>query len=248
MDNHAYMAADEKIEDLGFAGLKILQKVNGFRFGTDSVLLADFASKNARGKLLDLCSGTAIVPLLLSQEKNVLHISALEIQENVAEMAKRSVLMNGLEDKISVTAGDLKRADEYYTKQSFDAVTCNPPYMKVGGAIKNELDEKTISRHEVMCTLEDVVKTSVDMLKANGRLYMVHKPTRLAEIIAVMCRYKAEPKRMRLVYASKGKEPSIVLIEAMKSAKPEIRIEPPFYIFNEQGEYSEEMKKIYRVL
>lgn len=241
------MHDDEQMDDLLVGNLKILQKKNGFRFGTDAVLLSDFAGRNIKGNVLDLCSGTAIVPLLLSVRKNISKISALEIQTDIADMAKRSVSMNGLEDKIEVVCGDLKNADGIFEKKCFDAVTCNPPYMKAGGAVTNMSDTKIISRHEVLCTLEDVIAVSRKMLKNHGRLFMVHKPNRLGEIIHTMCNNHIEPKRMRLVYAGKGKEPSLVLIEGLLGGNPEMRIAPPLYIFNENNEYTDELKEIYHM-
>lgn len=235
--------SDETLEDLG-GGLKILQKKNGFKFGTDAVLLADFA-KGARGSVLDLCSGTAIVPLLLSVNTHISEISALEIQPDIADMAARSVGLNLLENKIRVTCGDLKRVSEIYPKRSFDAVTCNPPYMKHGGGIQNEYSGKTIARHEVCCTLEDVIVACRDMLKSRGRMFMVHKPNRLAEIIYTMSKHKIEPKRMRLVYASRTGGATLVLIEGMSDGGVEMSVEPPLYIYDEQGGMSAELKRIY---
>lgn len=242
-----YMHDDEQTDDLLVKNLKILQKKNGFRYGTDAVLLSDFAGRNIKGSVLDLCSGTAIVPLLLSVRENISKISALEIQPDIADMAKRSVMLNKLEHKIDMVCGDLKNADSIFAKKSFDAVTCNPPYMKVGGAVTNSSDTKIISRHEVCCTLDDVIAVSRKMLKNQGRLFMVHKPNRLAEIIHTMCIHHIEPKHMRLVYAHKGKEPSLVLIEGLSGGKSEMRIDPPLYIFGENGKYSEELKKIYHM-
>lgn len=240
--------ANEQFDWIEENSLGIIQKRNGFRYGTDAVMLADFAGKNVSGKVMDLCSGTAIVPLLLSRYKRVGDISALEIQQDIADMANRSVLGNSLEDKIDVICGDLKNIRNDFSPKSFDCVTCNPPYMKLGNAIINETDTKTISRHEVCCNLDDVISAGKYLLKDFGRLYMVHKPNRTAEIIHTLCNYKLEPKRMRFVHSKLGKEPSLVLIEAMAYGGAEIRIEPPLFIYNDDGTYTDALKSIYKIL
>lgn len=244
MSNTFDIKDDEQLDILQ-GSLSILQKKDGFRYGTDAILLADFAKKTAQGRLMDLCSGTAIVPLLLSRYKKITEMSAIEIQPEIADMAMRSIKGNILEDKIRLICDDLKNVKELYKQKSFDCVTCNPPYMKVGTAVVNETDTKVISRHEVCCSLEDVITNSRYLLKDFGRLYLVHKPNRLAEIIHTMCRYKIEPKRMRLVHSRTGKEPSLVLIEGLVTGGSEMRIEPPLYLYNDDGTFTDEVNKIY---
>ncbi|MBE7039879.1 MAG: methyltransferase domain-containing protein [Ruminococcaceae bacterium] len=211
----------ETLEDLG-GGYKILQKENGFKFGTDAVLLADFANIKPNDTIMDLCTGTGIIPLLLHQKIKPKHISALEIQEEIADMAKRTIELNALNRDISIMCGDLKNIKMLCSANSYTAVTCNPPYMINMTGKKNSNDSKTISRHEVMCTLEDVISCSSYLLGSGGRLFMVHRPERLVDIFYLMRKYKLEPKRLNL---TGGKdEPALVLIEAQKDRKPGLKI------------------------
>ncbi len=226
-------------------GLFIIQKENGFKFGVDAVLLADFA-KDARSKsTLDLCTGTGIVPLLLSAKTNTKDIHGLEIQPDIAEMAKRSVIYNKLSERVHIVQGDLKNAAEIYGRGSFDKITCNPPYMKCGTGIKNDTDTKSVSRHEVMCTLDDVLRISAQLLISKGRFFMIHRPSRLADIMCGMRKYKLEPKRLRFVHPSPSKAPNLVLIEGMKDGGEELKLLPPLYVYGEDGNYSAEIDEIY---
>lgn len=235
---------NECLDDLQ-NGLFIIQKKSGFKFGVDAVLLSDFA-KNARSKAtLDLCTGTGIVPLLLSAKTATAKLYALEIQEEIALMAQRSVKLNKLEDRIKIDCGDLKNAVSLYGKGSFDKITCNPPYMKCGRGQQNDADTKSISRHEVMCTLDDVIKVSSELLIPKGRLFMIHRPNRLADIMCAMRKYKIEPKRMRFVHPSQSKTPNMVLIEGMRDGGDELKLMPPLYVYNDDGTYSDEINLIY---
>ena len=233
----------ETLEDLQ-NGYYIIQKNNGFRFGIDAVLLSDFA-KSATGKVIDLCTGTGIIPLLLSAKSKAEHIDAVEIQEEIAEMAKRSVAYNLLENKIDIKCADLKDAEKIYGKSVYDVVTVNPPYMRTGSGLLNETDGKTISRHEIKCTLEDVIKTSQALLKPHGKLFMVHRPSRLADIFSLMRKYKLEPKIMRLIAPQEGKEPNMVLICGIKSAKSDLKIIPTLFVYDNEGRYTKEIDEIY---
>jgi tRNA1(Val) A37 N6-methylase TrmN6 len=234
----------ETIDDLQIGGLKIIQRVQGFRFGIDSVLLSHFVCLGKNDKVLDLGTGTGIIPLLLSPRINEGHISALEILPDMAETASRSVRMNGLEDRVDVLCGDLKECISYYKPGTFDVVVTNPPYMNVGGGIVNPGDSKAIARHEIKCTLEDVVRAAALMLKHLGRFYMVHKPERMADIICVMRDYRLEPKKLRFVHSGEGKKASMVLVNGLKGGNPQVDILPPLYIYRD-GEYSEEIRGIY---
>lgn len=235
----------ETVDDLQCGGYKIIQDTNGFKFGTDAVLLADFA-KDAKGEcLLDLCTGNGIVPILLAAKTNLKEIHGIEIRERSAELAVRSVKLNRLEERIKITNGDLKEYAEYFEKRSFDAVTCNPPYMKSNSAIVNTNDAKTIARHEICCTLEDIISAASQLLKVGGKFYMVHRPTRLAEVIFCMKKYKIEPKKLRLVYPDLLSEPVLFLIEGLIFGKEETRIMPPLFLKGTDGAESEELKKIY---
>lgn len=237
------MEINETLDDLQ-NGYYIIQKNDGFRFGIDAVLLSDFA-KSAVGRVMDLCTGTGIIPLLLSRKSKATHIDALEIQPQMADMAQRSVKYNALENKISVKCADLKSATELYSKSVYDAVTVNPPYMRTGSGLVNSTDAKTISRHEIKCTLEDVIRVSSELLKPHGKLFMVHRPSRLAEIFSLMSRYKVEPKEMRLVAPTYGKEPNLVLVCGIKSAKSDLKIMPTLFVYDKDGGYTKEIDEIY---
>lgn len=235
---------DECLDDLQ-NGLFIIQKQNGFKFGIDAVLLADFA-KNARSSAtLDLCTGTGIVPILLSKKTDTQQIFGLEIQEDIAEMAQRSVQYNNLNERVYITGGDLNNAPCIYGRGKFDKITCNPPYMKCGAGLQNDTDTKSVSRHEIMCTLDDVLRVSRELLISKGRFFMVHRASRLADILCTMRKYRIEPKQLRLVHPSPEKAPNLVLVEGMKDGGEELKILPPLYVYDSDGNYSEEINKIY---
>lgn len=223
----------------------LIQKRDGFKFGIDAVLLSDFA-KNARSqRTLDLCTGTGIIPTLMSAKTNTPHFDALEIQSEICDMAKRSVIYNKLEDRVHITQGDLKDAVSIYGKACFDKITVNPPYMKCGTGVVNDTDTKTVSRHEVKCTLEDVISVSSQLLKPMGRLYMVHRAVRLADIMYLMRKYKIEPKLLKMVHPSPYKAANLLLVEGMRGAAADLKIAEPLYVYDENGVYSAEIDKIY---
>lgn len=235
---------DECLDDLQ-NGLFIIQKQNGFKFGIDAVLLSDFAKDTRSKNTLDLCTGTGIVPLLLSVKTDTPRICGLEIQEEIAQMAKRSVEYNKIGKRVEIVEGDLKNAVEIYGRCSFDKITCNPPYMKKGTAVRNEIDTKSISRHEVMCTLDDIMRVSRELLVSKGRLFMIHRPSRLADILCAMRKYRIEPKRIRFIHPEVNKAPNLVLVEGMKDGGEELKFLPPLYVYNEDGTYTEEIDIIY---
>lgn len=235
---------DECLDDLQ-NGLFIIQKQNGFKFGIDAVLLSDFAKDTRSKNTLDLCTGTGIVPLLLSVKTDTPRICGLEIQEEIAQMAKRSVEYNKIGKRVEIVEGDLKNAMEIYGRCSFDKITCNPPYMKKGTAVRNEIDTKSISRHEVMCTLDDIMRVSRELLVSKGRLFMIHRPSRLADILCAMRKYRIEPKRIRFIHPEVNKAPNLVLVEGMKDGGEELKFLPPLYVYNEDGTYTEEIDIIY---
>ena len=239
------LSDNEQLDDLQLNDLFIIQKKDGFRFGVDAVLLSDFAKNTASKRTLDLCTGTGIIPILMSAKTKTPEFCALEIQHDIADMAKRSVEYNKLTERIKITEGDLKDAVNIYGRASFDKITCNPPYMKTNSAVKNDADTLAVSRHEVLCTLEDVIKVSSQLLKPKGRLYMVHRPSRLADIMCLMRKYKIEPKLLRLVASRPGKEPNLLLIEGMYQGGEELKLLNQLYIFDENGDFSEEINKIY---
>lgn len=237
----------EEVQEVLQNGYKIIQGKKNFKFGIDAFLLAWFAKEGIRNgqSAVDLCTGTGIVPLLLASSSRAAHISGVEIQEKSAQMAKRSVELNNLSEKIEIIPGDVKKISEIFKKHSVEAVTCNPPYMICGHGKHNPADEKAVSRFEVLCSLEDVVSAADYLLKTSGVFYMVHRPFRLAEIFASFQRHKIEPKRMCLVYPCAGKEPNIVLIEGRKNANSRIRIEKPLVVYNSSNEYTDEIREIY---
>lgn len=236
---------NETIEDLQIGNLKIIQKRDGFRFGIDAVLLSDFAKDVRADDVLDLCTGGGIVPILLSHKSSAKNIYGIEIQQSYFEMAMRSVSLNGLSDRIFLENADLKNAAAIYGKRRFDLVTCNPPYMPQKSGVKNELDEKIIARHEIMCTLEDVISVSSQLLKQQGRLMLVHKPSRLVDIMCLMRKYDIEPKRIRFIHKKIGTEPSLVLADGAYKGGKELRVMPPVYLYNEDGSETDEVKRIY---
>lgn len=236
---------DETIEDLQLQGLRLIQKKSGFRFGIDAVLLSDFAKDIPSRKTLDLCTGSGIVPILLSAKSNVPKIFGLEIQEKVFDMAVRSVQLNGLENKIFLSCGDVKNAHEIYGKRQFDVITCNPPYMPKGCGIQNPDSEKIIARHEVLCNLEDIIEVSSKLLTDKGHLLLVHKPARLADIICLMRKNDIEPKRIRLIHKSQNSEPSLILVDGSFKGGKELRILPPLYLYNEDGSETLELREVY---
>ncbi len=235
---------DECLDDLQ-NGLFIIQKQNGFKFGIDAVLLSDFAKGTRSKNTLDLCTGTGIVPLLLSVKTDTPRICGLEIQSEIAQMAKRSVEYNKIGKRVEIVEGDLKNAVEIYGRCSFDKITCNPPYMKKGTAVRNEIDTKSISRHEVMCTLDDIMRVSRELLVSKGRFFMIHRPSRLADILCAMRKYRVEPKRIRFIHPEVNKAPNLVLVEGMKDGGEELKFLPPLYVYNEDGTYTEEIDIIY---
>ena len=236
---------NERVDDLQRNGLKIIQKTDGFCFGMDAVLLSGFAHVKRGEKVLDMGTGTGIIPLLLSAKTQGDHFTALEIQKEIAEMAARSVAMNHLEEKIEIVNGDIKEASRIFGGASFDVVTTNPPYMNDAHGLKNPTEVKAISRHEVLCTLEDVVREGAKVLKSGGRMYMVHRPHRLIEIISAMKQYKMEPKRMCMVHPFKDKEANMVLIEAVKGGGSWLKMEAPIIVYKEPGVYTDEIYRIY---
>lgn len=236
----------ERIDDLEYKGLKIIQKEDGFCFGIDAVLLSDFAKEiRSNSEVLDLGTGTGILSILLSAKTNLKKIYGIEIQKEVADMAKRSVELNQLEEKIEIINKSIKELNETFEKNSFDAIVTNPPYKKINTGKANEKENKYIARHEVTANLEDFIKISFDLLKDKGSFYMVHRPERLAEMIYLLKKYKLEPKKIRFVHSNTEQAPKLVLIKAVKNAKEFLTVENPLFIYDKQGIYTKEILKIY---
>lgn len=241
----AELKAGERIDELQRNGYQIIQNENGFCFGMDAVLLSGFARVKKGETVLDLGTGTGIIPILLEAKTEGEHFTGLEIQETSADMAYRSVCLNDLNEKVSIVRGDIKEASELFGKASFDVVTSNPPYMTGQHGLVNPDMPKAIARHEILCTLDDVIGQASALLKENGRFYMVHRPFRLAEIMVTMSRYRLEPKRMKLVYPFVDKEPNMVLMEGLKGGRPRITVEKPLIVYEKPGVYTSEIYDIY---
>ena len=235
----------ERVDDLHRNGYVIIQDPKRFCFGIDAVILSGFAEVKKGENVMDLCTGTGIIPILLEAKTEGSHFTGLEIQEESVEMAKRSVRLNGLEDKVTIDFGDVKNTEALYRASSFDVVTVNPPYMNEGGGLKNGYSPKTIARHEVLCSLEDVVDADARLLVPQGRLYMVHRPHRLTDIMVTLRNHRLEPKRLRFVHSYADREPVMVLVEAVSNGKPMVKVMPPLIIYKEDGEYTGEIMKIY---
>ena len=235
----------ERLDDLQRNGFQIIQNPGRFCFGMDAVLLTGFARAKEGDKVLDLGTGTGIIPILMAAKTKADHFTALEIQEESADMARRSVGLNGLESRIDIVQGDLKEADSFLKAASFDVVTCNPPYMIGQHGIANPEEPKAIARHEVCCTLEDVVRVTAKLLRPGGNFFMVHRPFRLAEILTLLTKYKLEPKRMQLVHPYIDREPNMVLIEANRGGKSRMKVEPPLVIYESPGVYTETIRQEY---
>lgn len=236
---------NERIDDLERNGYRIIQDPERFCFGMDAVLLSGFARVKDGASVLDLGTGTGIIPLLLEAKTGAAHITGLEIQPDSADMARRSVALNGLETKIDIVTGDIKEAGSLFDAASFDVITCNPPYMIGKHGIANPQDAKAIARHEILCTLEDVISQTAKLLKPGGNFYLVHRPFRLAEIMVLLSKYKLEPKRMQLVYPYVDKEPNMVLLEANRGGRPRMTVEKPLIVYQKPGVYMPEIYDIY---
>lgn len=236
---------DERIDDLERNGYRIIQNKKGFCFGIDAVLLSGFMKVKSSDRVMDLGTGTGILPLLIRAKYGARDITGLELQEDSADMAARSVALNKLEEDIKIVCGDIREADRMFEKCSFDVVCSNPPYMKNNGGIENPDERKAIARHEIKCSFEDVAYQAAALLKNNGKFFLVHRPEQLARIMEVLRSNALEPKRMRLVHSYADDKAVLVLIEASKGGNTFMKVENPLIIYKEKNVYSDEIKEIY---
>lgn len=245
MNENDFLRPGERLDDLQIGNCKLIQNPQSFCFGIDAVLLADFARVKENETVLDLGTGNGIVPVLMDAKAKGRSFTALEIQAENVDMARRSVVLNGQQERIKIIEGDIKEATKQFGLASFHVITTNPPYMTNQHGLQNADLPKAIARHEILCSLEDVIRESAGLLKENGRFYMVHRPFRLAEIFVLMTKYHIEPKRMRLVCPYVDKEPNMVLIEGLKGGKPRITVEAPLIVYKAPNVYHEEISRIY---
>lgn len=236
---------DESIDDLQLNGLQLIQKEQGFRFGVDAVLLSHFANVKKKHRVIDLCTGTGIVSFLVYGKYKPQEVIGLEIQDDMVEMANRSSKLNDTSDIVKFVQGDLKDKALLDSLGRFDVVTVNPPYKLNNAGILNPNDKLAIARHEIMCNLEDVIVSARRLLKDSGRMFIVHRPERLADIFGLMRKYKIEPKRVRLVQPNTKKAPNIVLVEGQRDGGAFLKWEETLYVYDDNGNYSEEINRIY---
>jgi tRNA1(Val) A37 N6-methylase TrmN6 len=236
---------DERLDYLLNEDMRIIQSPSVFAFSLDAVLLAKFAYMPIqKGQIVDLCTGNGVIPLLLSKRTKG-KIIGVEIQERLYDMAKRSVQYNELEEQVEIIHGDIKDMPQQLGYSKYDVVTCNPPYFPTVSADEmNKNRHLAIARHEIYCTLEDVIKVSSQLLKQGGKAAFVHRPGRLLDIVTLMRQYRLEPKRLRFVYPKMGKEANTILIEGIKDGSPDLKILPPLIVYNDYNEYTDEVKQI----
>ena len=226
----------ERLDDLQLNGLELIQDPNKFCFGVDAVFLSDFVRVQPGETVLDMGTGNGIIPVLLSAKTQGKKFTGLEIQPDTAEMARRSVRLNHLEERIEIVTGDIKEAAEIFKPAFFDVITTTPPYMPAEHGLRNPDSARAIARHEVMCSLDDILRESMRLLQDKGRFYMIHRPFRLTEIMIKMNQYKIEPKRIQFIYPYIEKEPAMVLIEGVRGARSRVTVEPPIIIYDRPAE------------
>lgn len=244
-EKKSLLKPNERIDDLQRSHLEIIQNPGRFSFGMDAVLLSGFAGAAEGDRVLDLGTGTGILPLLMSAKTGAAHFTGLELQPESADMARRSVALNGLENKIDIVTGDIREADALFAAASFDVVTSNPPYMTSQHGLRNPNDAMAIARHEVCCRLEDVAAAAQKLVRPGGHFYLVHRPFRLAELMVTLCACRLEPKRMRLVYPFADREPNMVLLDCVRGGRPRITVEKPLIVYETPGQYTREILDLY---
>lgn len=236
---------NEVIDDLQCKGMKILRNPKWFSYGMDAVLLSNYCKFKKNSTVLDIGTGTGIIPILINAKNNLKKVYAFEVQEQVADMAMRSMILNDISDKIEVINDDINNYNKYFENSSFDTIVSNPPYKINNTGLKNDIDQKTISRHEILCTLGDVVRVSSKLLKQHGNLYLVHRPDRLVDIFCTLRKFNIEPKQIRFVHSHVGDKPNLILIKACKCGGKELLYDKPLYIYNDDNTYTDELLEIY---
>lgn len=236
---------DERLDDLLAEGMKIIQSPSVFAFSLDAVLLAKFVYVPIqKGNIIDLCSGNGVIPLFLSKRTKGT-ITGIEIQERLYDMAERSIEFNNLNDRLKIVHGDIKNIAETLGSGKFDVVTCNPPYFPTPSSEEiNENEHLAIARHEILCTLDDCIKSASQLVRTGGKVAFVHRPNRLLDIVTIMRNYNLEPKRLQFVYPKQGKEANTILIEAAKNGKPDLKILNPLFVYDENNNYTKEIEAI----
>lgn len=247
MEMDKLLKQGEVIDTLHLKDYRIIQKQSGFKFGIDAVLLSYFSQVNEGERHLDLGTGTGVIPILLQAQTAGEHFTGLEIQSDFAEMASRSVRLNQIQDQVDMVQGDIRQASQIFGKSSFEVVTSNPPYVGVGKGMVNVDSPKYIAKHEVLCNLDQLSMAASELLKPRGRFYLVHRPTRLGEIIRSLSKYQLEPKRLRCVQAYRDSNANLVLIEAVKGGRPEVTVESALVVYEQKQVYTEQMKRIYGI-
>ena len=245
VNKNSLLHENERLDDLQINGLEIIQHPGKFCFGIDAVLLSAFAEVRKKETVIDLCTGTGILPLLLSAKTPAEHIDALELQPESADMAARSIQWNQLEERINIYEGDVCTASSQLGRGKYHVVTVNPPYMNDRHGLTNPDLPLAIARHEIRCSLEDIIRESSRLLRPKGRFYMVHRPFRLADIMVLMRQYRLEPKKLRLVHPFADREPNMILIEGIRDGKPMVKVQPPLIVYDAPGQYTEEVKAMY---
>lgn len=245
MKNKDLLQDGERLDDLHYKGLELIQNKKEFCFGIDAVILTGFTKVKENERVLDLCTGTGVIPLLLSAKTKGETFWGCEVQDTMVDMAKRSVAYNALESHVQIVHRDLKTLEKEHTDGKFHVVTCNPPYMNTGGGLVNPYAGKAIARHEILCTLDDVVAAAARMLLPNGRFYMIHRPQRLVEIFEVCRKYQLEPKTLRMVHPFATEEATMVLLECISHRNPLLKVLPPLVIYESQNQYTNELNEIH---
>ncbi|HEC2170468.1 TPA: tRNA1(Val) (adenine(37)-N6)-methyltransferase [Staphylococcus delphini] len=234
----------ERLDYLIREDLRIIQNDAVFSFSTDALLLGHFTEVRKRDRILDMCAGNGVIPLLLSDKGNNV-VTGVEIQPQLVNMAERSILYNHLEDRITMVEMDINALVQAYAPAQFDLITCNPPYFKANQTNQHQLEAHKIARHEIFCTLNDCLRVSNHLLKEGGRIVMVHRAERMLDLFESMRHYRIEPKRLHMIYSKPGKAAQTIVVEGRKGGRQGLDIAPPFYIYDAQGDYTPEMKEIY---